>query len=508
MNIFPMRSIFLAGFLFLSHASEGETIAPTLLRYGFSPGETNAYKLLIESQGENGREAIGGNWIVSIRKTGTNLITLTFKGHLQPKPIAGAPMTPFYRSGNEMSLSAYTMFPSMPGDTKELTIDDRGTVVREAGEVVLPIPLGALIGSLVETFPIRPSNDWEQEEDIFVLDEPLLQGPARVFLNSSGRSLRAPMPGHLSQGALRARQKTQVRVTQLTPQAAVLQKTLKLETYFLTGTEPCVSATGDGKFILDRVSGWPKRVELECKTVVVTDNLSRRSVLTLRWEMIEGTERDTVLSPPPIPPAVELTFEKLAKLTEQLQSSDAGIRRSASRELSGAKLDIPTPEIFSGLVSLAGNHDDTARYAALTMLASYGTAEHVPLLIKGLREPDATIRTTVTRGLARLKDQRAADALADLLASGQSEYPYSRFSRGNDATLDALVQIGPAAEPAILPLLKEKNIDTLAQACAVLKQIGSRKSLDILKELTLYPNKELSEAAAEACRSIQAREHK
>jgi hypothetical protein len=58
----------------------------------------------------------------------------------------------------------------------------------------------------------------------------------------------------------------------------------------------------------------------------------------------------------------------------------------------------------------------------------------------------------------------------------------------------------------VLALLKEENIETRCQACAIRKQIGTKKNLGPLKNLTLNPSKELSEAAAEACRSIQARE--
>ena len=35
-------------------------ITPVLLRYAFGPGQTNAYSLQIEAQGETGREAIAG----------------------------------------------------------------------------------------------------------------------------------------------------------------------------------------------------------------------------------------------------------------------------------------------------------------------------------------------------------------------------------------------------------------------------------------------------------------
>jgi hypothetical protein len=63
----------------------------------------------------------------------------------------------------------------------------------------------------------------------------------------------------------------------------------------------------------------------------------------------------------------------------------------------------------------------------------------------------------------------------------------------------------PIGALAVLALLKEKNIETRCQARAVLKRIGTRKSLGPLKELTTYPSKNLSEAAADACRPIQAR---
>ena len=131
--------------------------------------------------------------------------------------------------------------------------------------------------------------------------------------------------------------------------------------------------------------------------------------------------------------------------------------------------------------------------------------EQLPLLIKGLNEPDASTRATVAKGLGRLKDPRAIEPLANLLATGQSDPNYYRPARDNAAS-EALIRIGGAAEPAVLALLKEKNLETRIQACNILKQIGTKKSLGPLKDTTLNPSKEVSEAAAEACRSIQARE--
>jgi HEAT repeat protein len=157
------------------------------------------------------------------------------------------------------------------------------------------------------------------------------------------------------------------------------------------------------------------------------------------------------------------------------------------------------------MASLANDRDDSVRHAALTILANHGTKEQVPLLIKALNDPDAGMRATVAKGLGRIKDPRAIEPLVILLATGQSDQPYYRPPR-ESAAADALVHIGTAAELAVLALLKEKNIETRCQACNMLRHIGTRKSLGPLKDLTLNPSKELSEAAAEACRSIQSRE--
>ena len=267
-----------------------------------------------------------------------------------------------------------------------------------------------------------------------------------------------------------------------------------------------VDPVSEGRLEFDRTLGLPKRVELHCKTLAVTENLSRRSVLSLRWQLLEGTERDKAIAPPPPPPPdTKFTPEEVAKLLERLQSDDPGSRQAAARDLSGSRLGTPSPELLAQMASLANDPDDTVRHAALTILANHGAKEHVPLLIKGLSDSDTGVRAAIAKGLGRIKDPRAVEPLVNLLATGQSDQPYYRPPR-ESAIADALVRIGSAAEPAVLALLKEKNLETRMQACNILKQIGTRKSLSPLKDLTVNPSKELSEAAAEACRSIQSRQ--
>ncbi len=500
-----MRPLFplLAGFALWQAASAAEPAAPIQLRYVATPGHTNVYRLLVEVQGEAGREAITGNFFVTARDLAPNLVTLSFRGQLRPKPTMGMPM-PMYRPGGPMPLSAYVSGPPMDG--RELVIDERGRVVRAAGELTLPIPLGQLMASLVQEFPAQPAAAWEDERERFVLDEPMLQGPGVFFSSQPGAySYMGYFPGRPPQGALAVLEKSKLETAEVTAETVTLRKTVSLESRMRTGSDPRVSASGTGQIVLERATGWPRLVDLECKAIAVTENLSRRSVLKLRWELLQGAEREAALAPPPPPPEAKLNPEELSKLLEQLKSDDQFARQNAARNLESRAAKSASPELVDAMAKLVSDRDDTVRHAALTILATQGTKEDVPLLLKALKEPnEPDLRLTVAKGLGRLRDPRAAEPLADLLATGQADPFGPRGMRENQVT-EALVQLGPSAEPAVLALLKEKNVETRCQACAALKRIGTKKSLAPLKELTTYPSKDLSEAAAEACRSIQAR---
>ncbi len=480
-------------------------VAPVLLRYTIGPGQTNAYGLQIEAQGEAGREAIAGTFVVSSRTVATNFIGLSFRGQLRPKPTGGMPPMMGYRPGYPMPLSALAYAPQ--NESREVVIDERGEIVSQAGDVPLPVPLGELMASLVQPLPAEATNAWETERDVFVLDEPGLQGPAAVFINPQGRfGFGGYYPGRPPQAALAARQKIQTKVLEATPAACTLHQVLSLRSRMATGLEPRVSATGEARIVLDRAIGLPRQVELECKTLVATEDLSRRSVLTLRWHLLEGAERDAAIAPPP-PPAPETAFapEDVVKIEEKLKSDDLVVRQAAARDLSGNRVSAPTPELLTLMASLANDQDDTVRRAALVVLANHGGKEHAPLLIKALNDSDSSVRAAAAKGLGRLKDPRAIEALVNLLASGQTDQPNYRPPR-ESAAAEALARFGAAAEPAVLASLKERNIETRCQICNLLKRIGTRKSLGPLKELMLSSSKELSDAAADACRSVQARD--
>lgn len=89
-------------------------------------------------------------------------------------------------------------------------------------------------------------------------------------------------------------------------------------------------------------------------------------------------------------------------------------------------------------------------------------------------------------------------------AEGAAEQPRSRDIR--DAARKALITLGPAAEPAVLPLLRSDSESTVLAACEVLEQIGgpdARAALRTLADTT--PVRAVRVQATEAIEAIGKR---
>jgi HEAT repeat protein len=141
---------------------------------------------------------------------------------------------------------------------------------------------------------------------------------------------------------------------------------------------------------------------------------------------------------------------------------------------------------------------------AATALAKWATRDEVAALIEILREKSAGIgtRPAAMKALARLRDERAAAPLAEMLAS-----PFE-----SKEAVKALVAIGPLAEAEVLPYLEHERYQAKTAACEVLKEVGTRKSLQPLEKAlakatrTMYGGfRDVAEAARAAIKAIKAR---
>jgi HEAT repeat protein len=151
-------------------------------------------------------------------------------------------------------------------------------------------------------------------------------------------------------------------------------------------------------------------------------------------------------------------------------------------------------------VSLLTESDSYPRQSAVNFVCKYATSEQFPALLKLLKDPDFSVRQNTLKAIGRLNDEHAIAPLVDLIARG------GQMNQMPQDITACLVAFGPAAEDAVLGLLSERNSDTRRQACTLLQQIGTDKSLEPLQKQVGDPDQSVSQAAVDAIRAIKSRQ--
>jgi len=219
--------------------------------------------------------------------------------------------------------------------------------------------------------------------------------------------------------------------------------------------------------------------------------------------LLHGEELAAAAAAPPSmfptpAPLVKLAANELPKLAADLKSADLATRHAAAARLSRADLESPSTELVQLVASLCSDTDQGIRQSVAMFLKTYATTNEVPLLLKLLKDSDWSARQNAIKALCRLRDERAIEPLTDEVARGPSGVEQDACT--------ALVSIGAPAEPAVLELFKERSTETRRQACRILQQIGTSKSLEPLQSLVGDPDQSLSQMAGEAIRAIKQRE--
>jgi hypothetical protein len=431
----------------------------------------------------------------------TNSATLVCRGNLRGElkrtPPRGPGMFGGYYPGGMMQNQ--NIFPN----DCEITLDFQGNEIRDGGDYVLAAPLGKLVQSLFPALPAKSGGE-EFSDVTSVLDDPLWLGPAdnymNVSLNGQPMRMRSYMGGYPQPGVATLLVRRQV-TSRPVPAADKLawHRQSKFESLLKTGKEPRFTATSESDLTFDRNLGLFTRIETQADVNSQTETTSRKAGVSFKARLLTDAELAVALAPPP-PPALprKLTDADLEKIQSDLQSSDLEVRRAAIRQLNGVDVPAPSAELIEAVATVALDSDSFTRMTAVNFLGTYATTNQVPVLLKLLRDSDWSSQQPAVKALGRLKDERAIQPLADLVARGGNMY-------GQDASA-ALINIGAPAEKAVLGLLNERNADTLRQACTILQQIGTGASLEALQKLIGDSDQQVNQAAMEAIRAIKQRQ--
>jgi hypothetical protein len=463
------------------------------LRYKFPLGQTNVYHVEVQVRGETGLETTGGNVFLVPSETGSNVVRLSYRANLDVKREADNP----YRGFGGMFPGRMAVQPS---EKCEIQIDDRGRVLRDAGDYPLPIPFGVLMTALIEPLPESPSaTKWETSGESAVVDSPYWLGPAAgIFPQQFGPPFYMNYGPRISTGVLPVTQHVIYRVTATTSETITIHKQQTLHSLLKNGTDPRVSATVEGDLVFDRAAGLFRQIEMRGTALASTETMSRNTRVSLKCQLLQDAELAAALAPPVPTPTPKPAPDDLQKLVTDLASEDVTVRRNAAIRLGNTTLDSPSSELLGRMASLTTDVDPSIRQSAANFLKTYGTTNEVPVLIKLLKDSDWSIHQNAIKGLGRIKDERAIDPLVDEITRGGQP--------GMQEASTALASIGGPAETAVLQMLQEKYVGTKREACGILQRIGTSKSIGPLQEVVGDPDQMLSQAAVEAIRAIKLRQ--
>lgn len=185
--------------------------------------------------------------------------------------------------------------------------------------------------------------------------------------------------------------------------------------------------------------------------------------------------------------------DSVTKALYLLKSISANRRADGVRKLKEALPDERRGEVVKALEPLLTDANLSLRKEAIEALAVWGDKESLPLLLKAMRDKDT--RKAAMLALGRLKDERAAEPIAERLDD--------IFERGE--AVEALKRMGPAAEKAVLARLHHRDALVRQTVCDLLKEIGTDESVPALEKVVAEKNAFVSPKAKEAIEAINAR---
>lgn len=462
------------------------------LRYRFTPAQTNAYRVTLETTFQDQPTTLAGVVFVITRSVEEGVATIGFQGTVNPQsmrgPTFGGPFPPGMGGG-------WFPRPMYFQPQVAVRVDTRGRVVQETSfDTDLPAPFGSLPALFFEPVPPATSGEWSTRAEFWIPDEtpPAGRGPERFVPYYGG------YPGR-SAARLAVNRTVRGRVTESTDTTTTWAKSVELTSLQLTDDSPRLQASAEGTVVFDHPLGQVREVRLQALSTVSTPTLTQRRPMSLEVRLLEGDELGQALEalkPRPEEPPPPIPAEELTPLLLDAEVPDDTRRVAALNRLQTARVESPTPELLALAVRLAQSADYTARATGAGLLGRYGTAAELPAMLRLLQWSQPGEQQGVLERVGCLKDPRAIAPLADLVA---------RASGDSQAVLGVLKGFGAAAEPAVLALLEQRHAETRRQACEVLGEIGTARSVEPLRRQMIEPDPQVSQAATTALRAVSQR---
>lgn len=214
---------------------------------------------------------------------------------------------------------------------------------------------------------------------------------------------------------------------------------------------------------------------------------TQKSVADLRRLAGERTTEAAALARALLKKLSPTEYDDVGEAMADLQGTDREGRRAALTLLAGAKADQRREAVALVLENIAtSGQDEQLADEVASALAVWASGKTVDKLLPLLGESGNGARRHVAmKVLARLKDPRASQAIVRWL------------SVDTQVASEALIVIGPAAEPAVIEAMSETGTTMRQAGVDILRQIGTARCL---QTLTLASADQLDPALARSAR--------
>lgn len=182
-----------------------------------------------------------------------------------------------------------------------------------------------------------------------------------------------------------------------------------------------------------------------------------------------------------------LTLESAIRFVKQGEVFE---QEKAARFLAGLEVDPGRrAEVVAALQAGLDNRlQPGPRQQLFDTFAKWATAADTPYFLRLMDDDDGNIKIKAMHALAKLKDPRGVDPVAQRLADGG----FRRFAS------QALKDMGPMAEKAVAEYLHHPDFGLRIEACNILKVIGVKESRATLVKLAWDDHPALAQAARAA----------
>jgi hypothetical protein len=371
------------------------------------------------------------------------------------------------------------MFPPMGPPIGFLGLGGGSITFNRLGEKIvsreltpLPFLLGDMELLVFEEFPAEAKSSWEKQLELHVVER-----------DSGGPFPRFSFAGRLDAGThTTAKEQINYTVLKSDKDKVDISKKYSLLSIPEEGKASHFEMTGDGQFTFDMVEGVIRSLSMKYECRENEKNVIRKYPITLTYRLLSAEElaerqkkaEEARAAAEKAQAPKEFEPGERDRLLKDLKSTDTHRIQTAADRLAKAPADDKPGDVSEALAQLLSSSDKWVQKSAAQALAVWAVPEAEDALIKASQSEDVFVRNPSIEALAKLKTTKAAEAVAAQM--------YQQNSRREAAK--ALKAMGPIAEDATINLLKDRDQWVRAEACSVLGEIGGKKSLKALRDLS------------------------